>query len=44
MYVGCMAERLKTKLLETDKMLDLVAGPGMWWCVCVCGGGGRVCC
>lgn len=25
--LGCMAERLKTKLLETDKMLDLVAGP-----------------
>ena len=24
-----MAERLKTKLLETDKMVDLVAGPGM---------------
>lgn len=23
-----MAERLKTKLLETDKMVDLVAGPG----------------
>ena len=28
MYVGCMAERLKTKILETDKMVDLVAGPG----------------
>ena len=27
-YVGCMAERLKTKILETDKMVDLVAGPG----------------
>ena len=25
---GCMAERLKEKLLETDKMVDLVAGPG----------------
>lgn len=25
---GCMAERLKTKILETDKMVDLVAGPG----------------
>ena len=24
-----MAERLKTKLLETDKKVDLVAGPGM---------------
>ena len=23
-----MAERLKTKILETDKMVDLVAGPG----------------
>ena len=23
-----MAERLKEKLLETDKMIDLVAGPG----------------
>ncbi len=28
--LGCMAERLKTKLLETDKMVDLVAGPGMY--------------
>ena len=25
--LGCMAERLKTKLLESDKMVDLVAGP-----------------
>ena len=25
---GCMAERLKKKILETDKMVDLVAGPG----------------
>ena len=25
---GCMAERLKKQLLETDKMVDLVAGPG----------------
>ena len=25
---GCMAERLKTQLLESDKMVDLVAGPG----------------
>ena len=25
--LGCMAERLKKKLLETDKMVDLVAGP-----------------
>lgn len=25
--LGCMAERLKEKLLETDKMIDLVAGP-----------------
>ena len=24
---GCMAERLKTKLLESDKLVDLVAGP-----------------
>ena len=23
-----MAERLKTKILDTDKMVDLVAGPG----------------
>ena len=23
-----MAERLKKKILETDKMVDLVAGPG----------------
>ena len=27
---GCMAERLKKKILETDKMVDLVAGPGMY--------------
>lgn len=25
--LGCMAERLKEKLLESDKMVDLVAGP-----------------
>lgn len=25
--LGCMAERLKKKLLESDKMVDLVAGP-----------------
>jgi MiaB/RimO family radical SAM methylthiotransferase len=25
--LGCMAERLKTKLLETDKAVDIVAGP-----------------
>eukprot|EP01112_Ceratiomyxa_fruticulosa_P012606 TRINITY_DN349_c0_g1_i1.p1 TRINITY_DN349_c0_g1~~TRINITY_DN349_c0_g1_i1.p1 ORF type:complete len:582 (+),score=79.25 TRINITY_DN349_c0_g1_i1:243-1988(+) len=25
--LGCMAERLKTKLIESDKMVDLVAGP-----------------
>jgi len=25
--LGCMAERLKEKLLETDKMVDVVAGP-----------------
>ncbi|DAZ99009.1 TPA: hypothetical protein N0F65_011264 [Lagenidium giganteum] len=25
--LGCMAERLKTKLLESDKMVDLVVGP-----------------
>ena len=25
-----MAERLKEQLLETDKMVDLVAGPGMY--------------
>jgi hypothetical protein len=25
--LGCMAERLKNKILETDKMVDLVAGP-----------------
>ena len=28
LLLGCMAERLKIKLLETDKMVDLVAGPG----------------
>ena len=27
-FTGCMAERLKTKLLETNKMIDLVVGPG----------------
>jgi tRNA-2-methylthio-N6-dimethylallyladenosine synthase len=25
--LGCMAERLKTKLLEEEKIVDLVAGP-----------------
>ena len=25
--IGCMAERLKEKVLETDQMVDLVAGP-----------------
>eukprot|EP00731_Ephydatia_muelleri_P032067 Em0023g574a len=25
--LGCMAERLKTQLLDTDKMVDVVAGP-----------------
>ncbi len=25
--LGCMAERLKGQLLETDKLVDLVAGP-----------------
>ena len=25
--LGCMAERLKTKLLEADQLADLVAGP-----------------
>jgi tRNA-2-methylthio-N6-dimethylallyladenosine synthase len=25
--IGCMAERLKERLLETDKMVDLVVGP-----------------
>src|SRR6185437_12697406 len=25
--LGCMAERLKTKLLEADKLVDLVVGP-----------------
>lgn len=25
--LGCMAERLKTKLLESDKLVDLVVGP-----------------
>ena len=28
---GCMAERLKTQLLDTDKMVDVVAGPGEEW-------------
>ena len=26
--LGCMAERLKTRLLEADQLADLVAGPG----------------
>ena len=25
--LGCMAERLKTKLLEEEKLVDIVAGP-----------------
>jgi len=25
--LGCMAERLKTKLLEADKLVDVVCGP-----------------
>lgn len=25
--LGCMAERLKIKLLESDRLVDLVAGP-----------------
>ena len=25
--LGCMAERLKHKLLESDRMCDLVVGP-----------------
>ena len=25
--LGCMAERLKTQLLEADKMVDVVCGP-----------------
>ncbi len=25
--LGCMAERLKVKLLDSDKLVDLVAGP-----------------
>ena len=25
--LGCMAERLKTKLLEQEKAVDLIAGP-----------------
>ena len=32
---GCMAERLKTQLLESDIMVDLVAGPGEESVVCV---------
>ena len=26
-YIGCMAERLKSKILEQEKMVDLVCGP-----------------
>jgi hypothetical protein len=43
-----MAERLKTKLLESDKLVDVVAGPDAYRDlprllrqVCVCGGGRR---
>ena len=25
--IGCMAERLKSKILEQEKMIDLVCGP-----------------
>ena len=25
--LGCMAERLKTKLLEEEKLVDIVVGP-----------------
>ena len=25
--MGCMAERLKTKLLEEEKLVDIVVGP-----------------
>ena len=32
-YTGCMAERLKAKLLETEKAIDLVAGPGIHICM-----------
>lgn len=28
--LGCMAERLKTKLLEEEKLVDLVAGPDVY--------------
>ncbi|MBU0766114.1 MAG: tRNA (N6-isopentenyl adenosine(37)-C2)-methylthiotransferase MiaB [Bacteroidetes bacterium] len=28
--LGCMAERLKEKLLENDKLIDLVAGPDVY--------------
>ena len=32
-FQGCMAESLKKKLLEADKSVDLVAGPGEYaWC------------
>ena len=27
--LGCMAERLKKKLLEEDRLVDIVAGPGI---------------
>ena len=26
--IGCMAERLKEKLLETEQLVDIVVGPG----------------
>lgn len=27
-FLGCMAERLKEKILDKEKLVDLVAGPG----------------
>lgn len=27
-FLGCMAERLKEKVLETNKQVDIIAGPG----------------
>lgn len=33
--LGCMAERLKQRLLESDRLVDLVAGPDAYRCAVV---------
>jgi tRNA A37 methylthiotransferase MiaB len=42
--LGCMAERLKLRLLESDRLVDIVAGPDSYryvcgrWCVVIVAG------